>query len=226
MAKLRLMWPIDLKGYLVEPIRPRSGPTLAEGGGGDDRPGEGLYVIRNGGKLDFQDRLKIDGLWRKLAETEPTKDGALEFVSHYGFLWGNRREESVVSISNEIKVMRSLVAAIDRHDWPILDLWLLDNRKAIRLHPEFQQDEEWSNPGLFFRPGSLRDAIFLQALEDVTRGTELWKCQAPGCREYRRVGPGTGRWKPRNDAHGRRVFYCSPKCQKSHQYLKRKGKSK
>ena len=141
-------------------------------------------------------------------------------MSQHGFLRAEGRE-SVARINNEIKVARFLVATIDREDWSTLDHWLLENRDVMRLNPEFRQEEGWPRPDLFFRPRDLLDAIYLQALQNATSGTDLRKCERPGCPEYRAVGPGTGRWRTK-----RKVWYCSPKCQKAHAYMKLKGGSK
>ena len=213
--QLRLLWPVDLKKYRIEPGTPPSGRTIAESVSG------GPNVVRNGGKLDFQDRFKVDGLWRRLADTEPTEDGVLDFMGNYGFLRSTRRGESLSFICNEIEVMRNLVVAIEREDWLALDQWLLNNRNAIRLGAEFHQEKGWPRPDLFFGPRTMMDAIYLQALQDATSGTDLRKCDRPGCPEYRAVGPGTGRWRTK-----RPVFYCTPTCQKAHAYMKLKGESK
>lgn len=222
MARLRLQWPRDLDGYEIEQFRSRSGRTLGEGGGSDDPPFEGLYIVALAQRAqEIHDPLKIDGVWRRLADAEPTAEGALGFVKSFGFLTSKRRRESVAFICQHIEAMRSIVAAIDREDWTTLDLWLTDNRKALRLHPVFLQEEGWPRPDLFFAPNTLLDAIYLQALQDATSGTELEKCDRPACPEWFAVGPGTGHARVK-----RPVRYCTPKCQKAHAYTKKKGVAK
>ncbi len=86
-----------------------------------------------------------------------------------------------------------------------------------RLGVIFDWREGMERPDLYYRPGSLLSAIYLQALQDASGGAELQKCDRPGCPKYFQVGPGTGR--PRLN---RGVAYCTPKCQKAHAYMKRK----
>lgn len=239
MAKLRLFWPVDIEGYRLESAKPverrkpverkgllsRGWPVPAKTLLEKDEPKFTSWIVRKGGRLDFQDRCKGDGLWRQLADTKPTEEGAVTFVRRFGFLHTRGRRESVAFICEQIKVMRSIVDAIKREDWAALDLWLLDHGKAIRLRPVFHQQEGWLRPDLFFAPNTLLDAIYLRALQDATSGTDLRKCHRPGCPEYRAVGPGTGRWRTNRPAN-RPVFYCTPKCQKAHAYMKLKGESK
>ena len=237
MAKLQLDWPKDRDGYqieLAEPMKPV--PQVI-----DTKIGfstreywqvpsalsalmadvDGTQIVRKGGRLLYDDRFLIDGLWKRLAKTEPTEEGALEFVERYGFLQSTGDREYVHVICHHIEVMGWLREAIDNKAWKALKPWLEKHCGAIRLHPEFRQEDGWPRPDLFFVPETLLDAIYLQALQDATSGTDLRKCDRPGCPEYRAVGPGTGKWKT-----NRPVFYCTPKCQKAHAYMKSKGASK
>ena len=217
MANLQLLWPLDRVGYHLEKIPAGSGHTTAHG------HDEYEVVVAESGKKDFGDRMKIDGLWRQLADTTANANGALSFVSRFGFLRSKGRRETVDFICHGIEVMRALNKCIHQEDWPALDLWLRDNADAdaIRLHPVFDQREGYPRPDLFFAPNTLMDAIYLQALQDATSGTDLRKCDRPGCPEYVAVGPGTGRKRT-----GRPAFYCTPKCQKAHQYMRKKGEVK
>ena len=157
----------------------------------------------------------------QLAGTAQTADGALSFVSRFGFLSNNGHLEIVESICHQMEVLRTLGECIDREDWTTLTRWIDDNAKAIRLHPVLNQRDGYPRPDLFFAPDTLIDAIYLQALQDATSATDLRKCDCPGCPEWAAVGPGTGRWRT-----GRPTFYCTPKCQKAHQYMRKKGKAK
>jgi len=215
MANLQLLWPLDRAGYRLETTPAGSGRTLL------DSYDALQSIVAESGKMDLHNRLKINGLWRQFADTTPNAQGALNFVSRFGFLRSKRRRESVEFIIDEIKVMRTVRDAIDRQDWAVLELWLADMRGAIRLGPVFNQREGYPRPDLFFAPGTLMDAIYLQALQDATSGTDLRKCDRPGCPEYVAVGPGTGRKRT-----GRPTFYCTPKCQKAHQYMRKKGEVK
>ena len=125
--------------------------------------------------------------------------------------------------------MRNLVNAIDKKRWSALTEYLdgagSDSGMQIggigRLGAVFDWREGMELPELYYRPGSLLNAIYLQALQDASGGAELQRCDRPGCPKYFKVGPGTGR--PRLN---RGVAYCNPTCQKAHAYMKKKGASK
>ena len=243
MARFQLLWPKDADGYRIveETPGPPRPPSLAwpfpSGRTLLDDAGPTTWIVANQGKPFFEDRFKIQGLWRRLAELGTARNrrprpanakGALDFVENYGFLrerdHGGR--ESVEFIAHNIRVARALVRVIDRKDWSRLDRWALDNASAIRLHPKFHFIEDDDRSELFYGPNTLIDAIWLQALQDVANGTELIKCDRPGCPEWFAAGPGTGRQKIHERVDRPPVRYHSPSCQKAHAYMKKKGVSK
>lgn len=195
------------------------------------------WIVANQGKPEIKDRFNIQGLYRRLAELGTPRNrrprpanakGALDFVETYGFLRerAHGHRESVESIAHSIRVARALVQVIDRKEWSKLTTWVFENASKIRLHPEFHFVEDEDRCDLFYGPRTLIDAIWLQALQDVAHGTDLIKCDRPGCPEWFAVGPGTKRQKPHERIDRPPVRYCTPKCAKAHAYMKKKGDTK
>jgi hypothetical protein len=142
-------------------------------------------------------------------------EGALGFVSRFGFLrgtWG--QSEAVDEIIHEIRVAQSLIEAADRNDWDALSKWMEANRSAIKLSPSLEFESGKEKPTLFFHPARLIDAIYLQFFEEVSGGANIRKCQSPRCSEWFRYGPGT--------KHRETAQYCSDRCRRAHFYLKAK----
>ncbi len=209
MPKLELPWPLDLDGYHISaPARSAGTSRAAKTILGSANVGPS--IVRNGGRLDFQDRMEIHALYEQLAECSPTAKGALDFVSRFGFLRA-ARSETIDFICNEIRVVRSLRKAKRAEKWGRLDLWMIDNRKGIRLNPVLLGGDP---PELFFRPSTLIDAIYLQFFEDLSTQANLKLCERAGCRNWFKYGTGTNR---RSTAQ-----YCSPKCQNAAKYAKMK----
>jgi hypothetical protein len=207
MTRLALFWPLDPDGYYLNDkghIRAR---------------GERKPIIR--------DVLKIDGLIRRLVELPSRKTrpanakGALDFVEKYGFLQHRHPFEHVRTIVARIHLARTLVQYIDRKDWAGVQGWVEQNGTLFRLKPTFKYFEAEDRSDMFFEPWNLTAAIFCQALNDAAAGTEFERCDNPGCPEWFRVGPGTGRARVQRDRR-----FCSPKCQKQFDYRLRKGEIK
>lgn len=227
MAQLQLRWPRDSDGYHLETTPAGSGRTILES------HDEITWIVANRGRPQLVDAMKIHGLVRRLASWRRAQHhmlrpanakGALDFVEKYGFLaagYGTR--EAVGFIAHHITVARELVRVINRKDWPSLEKWAFDNAQAIRLHPTFAHIEDEDRSELFFEPSKLIDAIYIQALQDVANATQFETCGRPGCPEWFAVGPGTGRSRVKRPSGLR---YCSQKCQKAHDYMKKKGISK
>lgn len=214
---------MDSDGYHLEPERVGSGRT-------HDAQ---TWIVANRGRPRSTHCMEIPGLIRRLAKWRVGQDhktrpanakGALNFVRTYGFLRAEHGgRENVEFIANEIRVARAVVRAIERKDWSVLERWAFDNASKIGLRPVFQYIEPEDRSELFFAPKTLIDAIYLQALQDVANATEFETCDRPGCPEWFAVGPGTGRARVKR-ASGRR--YCTPKCEKAHAYMRKKGVSK
>jgi hypothetical protein len=200
MPKIRLPWPLDRNGYHIK--ESAKGKTIAA-------PAV-VSIVRNGGELVWCDRLKIDGLYRRLADCPPTESGALAFVSRYGFLRGGQ-SEPVEFICNEIRAVRGLLKLKDARDWKRLHLWSIDNPKIGVLRRDLLAGDP---PQLFFRPVTLQDAIYLQFFEDLSTDANLRLCNRRGCGAWFKYGPGTD--------HRSTAQYCSPRCHKSHTYAMQK----
>ena len=206
MAKLALEWPLDPDGYYFDEKR-------------------GLIKARRDRKPIIRDVLKIDGLIRRLVElpggrTRPANPkGALNFVETYGFLTHPNGPEPVNPIITTIRLARTLVYQIDRKDWARVQEWTEKFGFLFRLKPTFKFIDDQTD--MFFAPINLRTAIFCQALNDAGVEAEFERCDNPGCPEFFRVGPGTGRSRVK-----RARRFCSPKCQKQFAYRLRKGEIK
>jgi hypothetical protein len=183
------------------------------------------WIVNRPQKLQKLDCFRIEGLYRRFAVADrpetyvprkPAREGVLDFVRTYGLL-RNSREEQLWFIRDEMKAMRSVIDAADRHDWDALDGWLRkdETRRAIGVSATFYNAPGQERPDVFFKPRDLISAMYLQLLQDVTDGTELRKCARPGCLEWFTFGAGTGRRKTK--------LYCGPSCQKAHAYAKEEG---
>ncbi len=227
MARLQLFWPKDSDGYHLETTPAGSDTVL----GSHDAQ---TWIVANQGKpLPMEDRFTIPGLYRRLAELGTARTrrprpanakGARDFVENYGFLGEGLQDgrESVDFIAHNIRVARELVRVIDRKDWINIQRWTFVNASRIKLYPQFRYLGD-DRSELFFGPGRLIDAIWLQALQDVANATQFETCDRPGCPEWFAVGPGTGRARVNRPGGAR---YCSPKCQRAHAYMKKRGASK
>ena len=212
MPRMHLPWPVARNGYRIAPAKPARGPAVGTIIGGFAAATD--WIVRNGSEVDHRDCLAIDGLYRRLADHEPNQDGALAFANRYGLL-SNREREAVQTFTDNIRIVRSLVAAAEAEDWTAIHRWLGENRKAIRFQPDLKLN---GRPQFFFRPARLIDAIYAQFLEDVAGGIGTMRlCARPGCGNWFKFGPGTN--------HRETARYCSPKCQGAHAYAKRKEAS-
>ena len=237
MAKFRLSWPLDPDGYRIVEKAPRPRKkgqhvTLLEG-----VPDPVLIAEKRERKPlapIFADRLKVSRLLHQLAEVRvgdrrkprsANREGALAFVKTYGFLREAHGPETVDFIVGEIEAAQAVLPLVQRKDARALQWWTLDNLGNIGLHPKFIYFEDDDKSELFFGPNTLLDAIYLQALQDVSRNTEFEACDCPGCPEWFPVGPGTGRSRIKRGAR-RQHRYCSAACQKSHAYMIKKGEVK
>lgn len=216
---IRLEWFRCLDGYRIEDRTDPPGRRARLGSGA------GRYIVRNSTRLETTTPLRCAGLYRQLADVEGD-EGTLKFVTQHGFLSRAKSKDSRLDdVLGAATDMRSLVDAINKKRWGAIADGLnradQDSMFQIggigRLGAVFGWRDGMERPDLYFRPGSLLGAIYLQALQDASGGAELQKCDRPGCPKYFQVGPGTRR--PRLN---RGVAYCTPKCQKAHAYMKRK----
>lgn len=216
MAIVRIEWPVCLDGYRIETRVARPGILTIVSDAGPTK-----FIVANSRRFETRTPLQVhDGVWRQLAAEQPIPSDALDFANRFGLL-RHKEREPLESITNSILVMRSLVTAIEKNDWETLSAWLEEHQDTIRLNPFLDWSRERPDPDLFFVPTTLGDAIFLQAFQDATKGTELLPCDNPNCKEYFAVGPGTGRRRTRHN-----VRYCSDKCRNAHVYMKQKERKK
>ncbi len=208
MAKLALYWPVCSDGYRLGIWG--GGKTIAQGD-----PGQ--WIFRNSDQMRCDvDVMQIPALYGRLADNEPTAEGALAFVTKYGFLTNAANREPAEGICDQIKLMRHLLALRDDRNQDALDKWLNKNSKVIRLNAVIREGQ---CPRLFFEPERLSDAIYLQFFQDIESGANVRLCARPGCGEWFYFGPGTN--PPRRNT----AIYCSPKCQKAHSFAKSKGEA-
>ena len=221
MIIFTLKWPVDQEGYRIERRAPvTTGAMISRHGGYDS-------IVRKGGPMSEYEPLQVPGLWRRLAETKKTPQGALDFVGKYGFLHRkNVKAETFADIKEAIETARVLSVLYDKNDWVrVADRLNEASRDSLfslggigRLGIVFHAEQGAERPDLKFRPGSLWSAILVQYLDDMSGGAKMRKCIGPGCPEWFKFGPGTGR---RETAR-----YHSPTCQQAHAYMKRKGEAK
>lgn len=227
MPKMKLFWARDWEGYRIEPATPAAPPprrsrrervARAFGPHGTGivagasqaiitEGGTPTAVVGNSGKMREYDALSIDGLYEQLAVVRDD-DSLLAFVNKFGLLTPGSIGD-IDYMVHEARVVRSLIDAKKRRDWSVLSGWLDNNAHVIRLTGERLPGKR---PELFFRPRTLRDAIYLQFFEDLSGGAKLKLCERPGCGNWFKYGPGT---KPPRRKTAR---YCSPKCHKAHAY--------
>ena len=187
MSIFTLKWGVDTRGYRIERRAPvTTGALLGRHDGYD-------CIVRNGGSLSEYEPFKLgspDGLWRRLAKTKKTPEGALDFVSRYGFLHQkDAKEEAVPDIKGAIETAHDLSDLYAKNDWVRVADWLNEaDRDSIfglggigRLGIVFRGEQGDTRPELKFRPGSLWSAILVQYLDDMSGGAELRECVRPGC---------------------------------------------
>jgi hypothetical protein len=199
-----LKWPVDQDGYRLEAepaLKGRAAKTIA--GSGKPR----LLIVPKGGKQVFKDVLATDALYRRLADCSANKQGALKFVSEFGVL-GRSRFAPVADVVHQIKTVRALLRLKEKGNWIALEAWAMDAGETFRFCLEFHAGDP---PQFFFKPVSLKDAIYAQFFQDVATGTESKLCKRPGCGTWFYYGAGHG-------THRSTAEYCSPKCQKAHAY--------
>jgi predicted RNA-binding Zn ribbon-like protein len=138
----------------------------------------------------------------------------LNFVNRYGFLHGDTYQaESTRLMTLSVQRAAEMVAMVDARKWSELESYLRglgSGMYSIGIAPP----ERSGRPALKFFPFNLFLAATAQLLEEAASGGQFKSCIRPGCGRYFGYGPGTGRRET--------ALYCSPRCQKAHDYQKRK----
>jgi hypothetical protein len=156
-------------------------------------------IVRNGpwnGYLAHGPQLSGEE-FRAFANMARDAGGALEFVRLYGAFTPSFGHdalgESVESITGEARTMRRLLNAIAAAPRQLPDdlLWELEQAILVRVETTLKWDPITRAPVWIFSPGSLRDALWLQFGQAVTRGEQLRACLR--CGDWFVVGVGAGR---------------------------------
>ena len=210
---------------------PEPDKTLAEGVG---PVGPTTWIKRNSPYKLIRSkpvRFEKEPIFKKLARTEQTPEGALAFVQRYGFLSNAVRRERVEDICNHIQTMQWLVSALRNDERDAINFWLAGYhlyqggdgkrrlskartpvRRGLRIgedEADRPQPQDW--------PPTFIEALFLQCILDGTGGKHSKLCLRPRCGNWFYYGPNTTR---RSTAK-----YCTPGCRVKH-FEMRKGGSK
>lgn len=228
MPTISLEWMrlADPAGYQVEleQLPPRDPkmrpiPTVLNPEGKESEPS--LLIVRRGDLLETTwplDPAADYRPWKSLASVDPTWEGALLFVRHYGFLRRpDARRERVADIVEAIEGMKRLDETAGRRDWSAIADGLAGAKHVGQLGMLFDWREGMDLPAIQLRPKDLLAAMWAQALMDIANVTELKACESRTCIQWFPVGPGTG---------SRRTRYCSVRCEKAEQYRRMKEKAR
>jgi hypothetical protein len=156
-------------------------------------------ILRNGPRNGYlAHRPQLSGEeFRSFANMARDAEGALEFVRLHGAFTPSFGHgalgEPVESITLEARAMRRLLDAIAAAPRQLPDEVLHDLTRLMGSYvwTEFEWDPMTKTPVWKFCPGSLRDALWLQFGQAVTRGDQLRACLR--CGDWFEVGVGTGR---------------------------------
>jgi hypothetical protein len=152
--------------------------------------------------------------FRSFANMARDAEGALEFVRLYGAFSGHHSlGEPVDSITGEARTMRRLLDAIAAAPRQLPEdlLHELEMNVMVEVRTTLEWDSITRAPVWVFSPGLLRDALWLQFDQAVTRGDQLRACLR--CGDWFVAGVGTGR---RADAK-----FCCDEHRKAFNSLKR-----
>lgn len=250
MSRVTFLQPYDPMGYriVVEPPtkprkvaerkRPLGGrlpvptKTILEEGGSTEPPGPTVWIKRKGGKLNYRKvRFEKELIYKRLAATETTPDGALAFVEKFGFLRSVGHREKVTDICKHILTMQWLLNALRDDDRYAINIWLIGTewyrdekgkllsrsaRPPVRRGLRYGSDED-DRPQLEDAPLTLIEALYLQCLRDASGSKDYKLCRRPGCGTWFYFGPNTGK---RSTAK-----YCSDRCRVT-DFLQRKEQSR
>jgi len=172
-----------------------------------------LWITRKRGPLESYRPLDLPRLYEKIAEHDPTVDGALAAVKTYGFMIDDgAMSEHVLTVVHAIEFLRELIALKNGGDWYGLHA-ILEERGdfSVRdaLIAEFIPPLQTDRPTFRLRPVSLLTAAVLQLQQDVSVGQLVRQCARSGCGKWFEYKRDTAR-------------YCSPKCKDAHKFQKRK----
>lgn len=172
----------------------------------------GWYIRPKGAAVITRPLDNFPALFKQFAETPKTPEGVREFANRFGML-DEGSDESFSIWYEQIDAMRDGLAKVESGAWqeaPEGYGTIASKFVDVVLINEIGR----SRPSLKFRPRNLLAAMRLQFALWVSSppGVKLRQCAWDGL--WFMYGPGTGRRET--------AVYCSPKCQKAHQYAKRK----
>jgi hypothetical protein len=223
MPLFHLDWFRCLDGYRIErrPVPP-GGEEWLEDGSERSNGSERFIVPNSPNNWEEYRPLEIPAAYRQFAnwaKRDTSEDGLLKLINAYGSLWRPKaKHEHAQDVVRLILRIQNIVEAIDRRDWQSIAQGLEREAQARRRSLAVVFEVSANPPTLKLRPGSLAEALVVQALADASLGIGHRKCKNPECDRYFPVG-GEGAY--RSDAE-----YHSPACQRRHTYLKRLKKGR
>lgn len=202
-------WPVDQSGYdlVEEPDTGADGATILSGAVGPE-------LRRKGGPLRYYRPFDdAPGLFLQLAHTEPAPGAILAFINHFGFLGfaflgdpGTQEKEPLSDWMRMIQQLRSLENQLVAYRTGTIedpDMWL-QNIGAIvqpRLVAHLSLSEK-RKPTITASPLTLRGALWLQFLSQITEGRNFKQCEQ--CETWFPYGAGTG--------NRSRKRFCTDRC--------------
>ncbi|MEE8280150.1 MAG: hypothetical protein V3R55_05555 [Alphaproteobacteria bacterium] len=171
-----------------------------------------IFIRPRSGRIEVFHPLDIQrALFRQFAATETSVAAMLGFAESFGLLTHPSDEEPIGLWRASIESMRTLVAkwTSGRMD-EVAEAYNRLNFGNLALRLAHDRRTPW--PHLEIVPTKLLDAMWAQFAQAVSKNERHKACLR--CGAWFAYGPGTGK---RNTA-----IYCSAKCQKAHQYAKKK----
>ena len=210
-------WPRDESGYEIVEVPeevPRTGAVILT-----TRRARTLICPRGGAVRKHRWLDHHPGLFRQFADTPQTPKGVLGFANLFGLLFPDGAFEKEQDGSEElqywfehIRAFQRAVSFKEEGYWrSASDQFEVEVSKNVSVG--LVKTDEQQRPQLVMRPGSLVAAMWLQYGHWVSLPNLILR-RCAYCPNWFAYGPGTGRRET--------AIYCSPKCQKAHQYAKMK----
>ena len=205
MTDFIVEWPRDPAGYEIRESNFKKNSKI---------PGIEFNIVAKSGEVELYEPLKIDGLYKRLADANSTHEGAIEFCNMFGLFFnlkGKTDENPKMGFEVFLGVQeatRQLIEIAETNEWDKYVERAVFGHVTLRL--EYIDDK--SVPEILFVPDDLHTVMKYQLHADLKSGAKSRKCLI--CPTWFNYGPGT--------THRNTAIYCSPKCQKAHQYQKKK----
>jgi hypothetical protein len=196
-----LHWEVDCEGYRIDRGRPR-----------DHLPKERFSIAALTWGLEdprtYDLNLGEHDVFRELAMTPPTEEGAIAFTNRWGQLgWPDWYGH--FSLTAFFKYRGALVAAmkVAEHSGPAGLSTHLAEETIGTLEVKFERRKR-SEPQLLFRCNSLIDFCFIELLQTVAGGADITTCRR--CKKFLPI-----------HRSGRPAKYCSDACKQAFYYQQR-----